>query len=455
MRGKNFGLLRPWLGFYLALVGLAALVAGCTGEDPNLTGIGLHNAAIDVVLEPLPIYNLENSGNLAVTDSEEPFDKRQVLYFGNQDAESSSMLIRYDFSSLPDEVFVDSLFTEANIDSVVLFLYMLRYYENFKDENGSSLVKTYHVRELVDTLNVSLYPGPEPEVSPFFVNETPDTPEPVGAVIALELSEQKYIEWYQNNGHTGIMVSEGSTGAEINGFIGFSSADLTAFGELSPLSAGTLPYPVIVVRFAALDTVLRMVPMEDVSTLHALDPIPQNFANGMALRTHERSYPYLRFSFADLPPHVFLNRAVVSVANEDTLSYGTLTTLVLSVADSTFATGGDLAVTLEDLDDNVEAQRARFNLDPTGGEEGTNEVIEFEITRFLQGHINAAPEVPLTFVITADENFFAPDFITPGIDPAFYLNRFNFFGSGETDSSLRPALRITYSLDEEISGGGS
>ncbi len=446
--------LRICLGLAVTVVLVSALIAGCTSEDPNLTGVGLYDSVIDSVLIPLQINSFDAFGNLTVDDPEVPFDKRQVLYFGNQGTESSSLLARYDFSAIPDSEYPDSLFTPLNITKVELFLYMLKFYIDERVD-GQALVKSYHVFELADTLDVSAYPGPDPAVVPDFLNAHPNNLEEVGAEIILDFSETKYLEWYEADGHTGIMITEGDTGQEVPGFIGFSSAELTKFTQLPTLLEGTLPFPVLRVTFAdTLDVLpLRMVPMADVSTFDGLDPIPTNFANGIVVRTHLRSYPYFRYSLDAVPAHVFINRAIFHVVNDTVQSYGNLETLVLSQVDSSYAPGGDFTTTLQELENQVEIISARTNLDP-GGAEGDDVVLEFTVTSFLQGHLNGTPDEPVTFALTAAEDFFGPGINLSPVDPAFYLVRFRFFGTADPDPDNRPYLKIVYTRDNDITGGG-
>ncbi len=441
--------------------GIGLLAAGCTSDDPNLTGIGLHEAAIDSVLIPLTVEELVTFGNLTVDDSEQPFDKQEVLYFGRQGTERSSMLVRYDLANLPNAEYPDSLFSALYIEKVELLLYMLKYYVNFvhpNDPDTLHLQKTYQVHELTDTLDVSLYPGPEPAFDPFFVNQAPFDLEPVGEV-TLEMSEGKFLEWYEAGGHPGIIIREGSTGQEVDGFVGFSAADfdtLTHARELPTLASGTLPFPVLRITFdPELDVPkLRMIPRDDVSTLDTLDPVPQNFANGVVVRTHLRSYPYLRFELAKLPANVIINRAVVRVVNDTLQSYGITESLVLSRVPESFAAGGDRQVALIDFRASAEAVTARTNLDPFGGEDAADVILEFNVTRDLQRHQNGTPFAPLTYAISAAENFHSASFNTTPTPPDFYLIRFRFYGSGDPEPEHRPVLKIFYTRDNEVTGGG-
>jgi hypothetical protein len=437
------------------------LAVGCTSDDPNVTGIGLFEAGIDSVLIPLEIQDILTFGNLAQENAEQPFDKREVLYFGHQKSEQSAMLVRYGFSDLPSVDYPDSLFSELYIQRVDLLLYMLEHYVNFTNPNDPDslrLQKTYQVHELVDTLDVSLYPGSEPAFNPVFVNENPNQLEPVGEV-SLPMSVQTYLQWYQDGGHTGIIIRQGSTGEEVDGFVGFTSVDFDTLAhsrELPLLGSGTLPFPILRITFNEdLDLLpLRMLPSEDVSTLSALDPIFQDVANGLTVRTHLVNYPYLRFNLEAIPPNVLINRAVVHVVNDTSRSYGPTESLVLSKVDSDLASGGDQTMSRDQFAAASEAITARLNLDPYGGVDGADVVLEFNCTNTLQSHQNGSPYAPFTFAISAAEDFHSASFNTTPTNPEFYLIRFDFFGTAAADSTQRPVLKVVYTRENEVTGGG-
>jgi len=446
----------------LALAGVLTtlLVFGCTSDDPNVTGIGLLETSIDSVLISLEIPDVLTFGNLSRDESDQPFAEREVLYFGQQDSEQSALLVRYEFSGLPSEQYPDSLFSELYIQKIDLLLYMLEYYIDFTDPSDPDslrLQKTYQVHELADTLDVSLYPGPEPAYNPVFVNLNPTELEPVGEII-LPMSIPTYLQWYENGGHTGLIVRQGETGQEVDGFVGFTSVDfdtLAHASQLPLLASGTLPFPVLRVTFnQELELVpLRMLPIADVSTFSELDPIPQDFANGIALRTHQINYPYLRFNLDAIPPNVLINRAVVHVVNDTSLSYGPTESLVLSQVTEEFAPGGDISASRNEFAAASEAITGRINLDPYGGIEGADIVLEFNCTNTLQSHQNGSPYTPLTFMISAAEDFHTPSFNTTPTGPDFYLIRFNFFGTADADPAHRPALKVIYTRENAVTGG--
>lgn len=436
------------------------LVFGCTSDDPNVTGIGLVETSIDSVLIPLEILDVLTFGNLAQDNSEHPFAEREVLYFGHQESEQSALLVRYGFSGLPNAQYPDSLFSERYIQKVDLLLYMLEYYIDFTDPSDPDslrLQKTYQVHELVDTLDVSLYPGPEPAYNPVFVNLNPNELEPVGEII-LPMSIPTYLQWYENGGQTGLIVRQGETGQEVAGFVGFTSVDfdtLAHASQLPLLASGTLPFPVLRVTFIQeLELVpLRMLPIADVSTFSELDPIPQDFTNGIALRTHQISYPYLRFNLDAIPPNVLINRAEVHVVNDTSLSYGPTESLVLSRVTEEFAPGGEISAGRDEFAAASEAISARVNLDPYGGIDGADIVLEFNCTSTLQSHQNGSPYAPLTYMISAAEDFHSASFNTTPTGPDFYLIRFNFFGTADADPARQPALKVVYTRDNAVTGG--
>ncbi len=437
----------PWLPLALAVLGAFVLAAGCTSEPEGLVGVRLTDATIDSVLNLLQVTALDTFGNLAVSDPDVPFDQNQVLYFGRQGTEESSLLVRYDFSALPDTFYADSLFTAGNIQSVEIRLYLLTYYQDLL-VGGSHLSKTYLVQELVDTLAVGDFPGPPPAVEATYLNPDPDTLHPVGAEIALPISEETFLDWYQAGAHRGISISEGEFGGEVPGFIGFASAELTRFSQLPPLAEGTLPHPVLRVRFSEPDTVLRLVPLADVSTLE-VDTIPAasgpapDFAAGFVLRTHRRNYPFLSFDLGKLPANALINRAVISVVNDTSRSYGPLETILVGELDSSVVPGGDQEVDLADLAGWLNPLTSRTSLDPAGETR-----LEFNVTDWLQRYVNGTADGSARFLLAADD-----DFVSSGPDGGFFLRRFYFWGAACPVAANRPCLKIYYTRNDDLSGG--
>jgi hypothetical protein len=433
------------LGLFLGLLwGLLGGVAGCTSEEANPVGADLEDLQYDGLLDTLRTETLDSFGNLAVIPTP-PYAENEVLYFGRRGTESSSMLLRYDFSQLPDTTFVDGMFTLGNI-RVELFLYMLDYYTDVK-VGGVGLIKTYQVSELAAPLDESLYPGPRPAVLPGFLNATPFRPEPVGSELFLQISAAKFLEWYEAGGHNGIMVSEGETGEEVPGFIGFASKEMTrAATVLQKLREGTLPFPVLKITFTEPDTFLRMVPIADTATLEALDPIPGDSGEGIVLRTHLRSYPYLSFDLGEFPAGVFVNHAVLSVVNDTLQGYGPLESIVAAEVSSSFLDTLSGPVALETLGKKVNVISGRRGLDPT-----LQTRINFDVTSMVQRRVNGIFSVPVRIMLLGPEDFF-PNYDTGTLDPDYFLKRFRFYGSG-AEPSLRPYLKVTYTRIDALSGG--
>ena len=77
------------------------------------------------------------------------------------------------------------------------------------------------------------------------------------------------------------------------------------------------------------------------------------------------------------------------------------------------------------------------------------EILEFNVTDYVQRRINNVYTGRRGLAITADEGFFGENF---GVPPDFYFNVFRLFGTSAPDS-LRPQMRITYSVVDAVDGG--
>jgi hypothetical protein len=444
-------------------------LAGCTSQSQNLVGVGLPGGSVDSLLVPLQIFNggtLDAAGNIELVDPEIPFDEHELLFFGNRGNESSAILVQYDFAAFRDTFPFGDLINSVGQDSikVQLYLYLIKYYyEQFKvpfednPDTTRNLRKYYFVRELVEPLDPEQYLSDRPEELPGF-EISPINPSSSQLVFAqsnifITLNTNRFVNWFNAGFHNGLIVMEGvGIDPPDSGFFGFASKDFDTSRHSSNLALeniNTTVGPVLHIEIKSPDDetiIANLLPMHDLSTLHRVDDPPDASA-GILVRTHLRSYPYLSFSLAELPPNVFINRAVIGLINDTEESYGPLETIVVSEIDSSFAPTGDFTVDLAVLEDQARVVTGRVNLTPDG-----DTVVEFNISSSLQRYINGAFSEPLRYLFSAAEDFF-PSFAS-GPDPSFFFQRFRFFGTGVSDPEKRPYLLITYTPEEALSGGG-
>ncbi len=131
------------LGLLVLAWGLSGL-AGCTSDEPGVVGADIPGELDLNDPTVVKVRTLADTGSLTLEDPEKPFDQFEVLYFGHLGDESSSMLARYDFSSLQDSVGQDVVINEANIESVTLRLFRMAAYEP-TDTTASAVVKEFEV----------------------------------------------------------------------------------------------------------------------------------------------------------------------------------------------------------------------------------------------------------------------------------------------------------------------
>jgi hypothetical protein len=434
---------------------VAAMLGGCTSDVENLVGTELPQAGFDSLLVPLGVDSLRDFGVVNVTLSP-PFLANEVLYFGIQGQERSSIITGYDFADLDTSLWNERTVRAENIQRVWLVLYMLSYYTSLlpSDLPAKGLVKSYEVRELVDPPDsaamAALYPGSPPPPTGAVVNPASLSPQPAGSEIQLELDEETFLRWFHQGTRQGVLVSQGDTGESDAGLIGFASTEMAHPGStMDPTLVGTLVGPALHVEFIEPDTVAGILPYLDTDT-EQLAPVPTEPDTGFVLRTHVRSYPFFSFSLDSLPPNVFINRAVLVVAVDSTRSYGPLGALVVTELkeDRLPGSGPVHQATLDDLEAATREVTALTSVAP----HGTGR-LEFRITSSLQRHVNGLLTGPLHLLLAAGEDFY-PDADVEAVDPDFYLRRYTFQGTQAPDS-LRPHLRITYTRLAELERGGS
>jgi hypothetical protein len=167
------------------------------------------------------------------------------------------------------------------------------------------------------------------------------------------------------------------------------------------------------------------------------------------VRTHLRSYPYLQFDFSNLPPKVLINRARLLIAADSTRSYGPYAEgLVIGELDSTLVPAAVNELELGTLSANLFEVNGQNSLIP----EQTGP-LAFNVTQSVQRYVNNAYEGTRGFLVYAGESF---SFYRQSLSttPRTLLQRFWLYGNDAPADSLRPQLRITYTRNDDLSGGG-
>jgi len=444
------GLLMGWRGksrFWPPLIGLTVTLVlglgpGCTSEEVSLVGAGLHTARYDSLYQH-QITDLSDFGNIEVEDI--PSTQNRVLYLGRQGDERSAILVRYDFETWLDTIQADT--DTSNIKKFNLILYFPNHYNNLRVADGTKIAKVFQIQNLAAPLDSTLYPGARPAVEPELINAIPNDTIFINSPQIIPLRLEVLPEWY--NSHHGIMISEDEDLSVDEALMGVASNEFDFAGsQLRPEDQNTTVGVVLQIEFkepVGYTDVLR--PVVDLSTWDHIAPAPDNPAEGIVLRTHFRSYPYLDFDLSSLPENVLINRAVLGIYNDTTRSYGPLANIVCAHIDSSFVATVVDSVTLDELEDAVQSITGRASLDPY-----TLHRLEFNITRSLQREINGVFDEPIRYIFCAAEDFF-PTYDVSGPDPDFQLARFHFFGTTALDT-LRPYLDITYSRIDELTKGG-
>lgn len=436
-----------WLAV-LAAASLAtglALVAGCTSDDANPVG-AVVPAELDLVDPTLvTVRSLARFGTVAVVDEEHTFEDSEVLYLGSQGDEASSILVSYDFTSLQDSVGGDVTIDAASIPAVSMFLYRMLGYDNIgadaNDDEEKEIFpgwKEFEVWSLADTLDTAAYPGPEPEIFDFIT-----TQDDGGEVIQISIPVADFLDWWAD-GRADLMIKAGDLSD--TGLVGYASRDLQLNSQHPRAIEGTTVGVTIAVQVEGRDTDVVFQATKDVSTFHQLDAPAETFTDGFMMRTHFRSYPWVRFDLESLPDNVVINRAVLRCAVDTLAGYGPLEAVVVSEIPVSAVSGVDTMM-LATLEESVEAIAGQTNLDPGFIDETVWPWIGFNVTSAVQRHVNGVLEEETGMILTAGEDVFSTYDVALW-DPEFYLSRFQFFGTGDTEYA--PYLEITYTI---FSGG--
>ncbi len=434
----------------LGLVWLGA-VAGCTSDDPSAVGSGLHDLGFDLVLQPLNTDQDAGFAALTIEDPDIPVSRQEVLYLGEQGGTSSSILVNFDFDDIFNEDFPESLFTAQNIKSVKLSLTKLSFYgtavvdsSDTTGATGSGVTTIYYSFQLLDAPFDSMaFPGPVP---PGPGGELVKGPLDVlyGNEPLIPLYPEDFLDWIAEGGTRGFLISA-AAGSD-PGLVGFASRDLDSYNELDDVAVGTVVAPNLVVDFESEEINFLLPPVADTSTFDAIAPAPTDPTDGFILRTGLRSYPVLRFDFGGLPTNAYINRAVLTVTNDTTTSFGNFHSLVVSELPVDLYTVPSDTLTLAELADNTYVVTGQTSLDPA-----FNRLLRFDVTQAVQRMANHVYEGERALVLTAGEDF-APLYDQGSLDPEFYFSQFDFLGFGAPDS-LRPHLEITYSLSDSLLAG--
>jgi hypothetical protein len=442
---------------------VALAIAGCTSDEANPVGAGVPDTLQLQVNDPETIVVAQATarGHVTLEDEDVPYDQNQVLYFGGADDDSSSILVRYDVSTLPDSLPEWSALSTETITRCQIKLYRLDFYAADlpeppeEEEKQEIYTKHYQVHRLSDPLDATLYPGPEPAYDDLLADQDISGAEP-----AIDLSVETVLDWVEN-GMNGAIIREGDDSRP--GLIGYASADIHGggFGQMQQLGAGTTVGATLRIRaydelwgvgsegqdslLAQLDTNYVFAPVADVSTFHDLSSPADDPGAAMILQTHLRSSPYFSFDLASLPDDVFINRAVVRLGLDFEQSFGPNQALVLHAVPRDLVEGA-ASLTLEELREAGEVIAGQFNVDREAIEEAEQDWVGFDVTAAIQRIRNGVLDADVVFVLTAGESF--TGYLAATIGPDFYLSRYVFHGFGH--AALFPHLEITYT---PFSGG--
>lgn len=443
----------------LAALALAlALGAGCTSDDPNRVGDGLTDIGLDSALVAVTLGVPSSYGALDVTNGARPLDEQEVLYLGADDGDASSILVTFDFSTLPDDLWTEDLLQLDNIETVQLRLQMLTWY--FRNHGATSpdslpsrfwpgvrkMYKVYRLAAPVDTLS---YPGPEPTFG-FPVDVEPDELYASNGPVYITLDREVAAGWIAEQQRVSLLIRESD--ASEPGLQGFASKEMTHGGSTLPESyAADSVGPTLVVNTTLVpdteipDPNLVIKPVADVSTWHALED-PPAIADGILFRTHLRSYPALGFDLAALPPNVRVNRAELTLVTDTTRVSGPSHVMVASEILPEFAPPGVTSVVLADLEPAIFVVNGRSGLNP---EDDASDIIAIDVTSSVQRFLNHAYDGERAFLLTEGESFMTGWRTNPS--PDFWFRRRVFYGTADPDSSHRPRLKVVYSRQDELS----
>jgi hypothetical protein len=445
------------------LVSLAFLmslgITGCTSDEPNVVGTALIADQIDTVLVPLGVEEISRYSALRVENPDILVHEQEVLYIGEQNGtRSGSLIANFDFDIPFSPSFPESLFTEENIQSVKFSLTKVDFYSAQVEGAKAQPVDLYYQVQkmevpflLADYENYPVQPPPV-GVGPF-LNSDFNTPNNSSEPRLPFYGSTDLLGWITNKEKVGIIVTLGA--ASDPGLIGYASRELTHFRELDDVAVGTIVAPnfeVTFLEYVGDNQVFLLGPYADSTSFEQVPAPPTDAESGFLLRTGLRSYPTLLFDLSGLPPHAFINRALLSVTNDTTVSFGTLSSI--SVLEWDEARFGDPPETVELSELNDSSQRYSFHitgqnsLDPT-----LHTIIQFDVTQAMLRVINNVYSGTRGFILTGGEDVL-PEGGFISVSPDFYYREFRFMGTDAEDPLHRPQLKITYSVVNDLDEGG-
>ncbi len=458
----------------VALVGtIALLVGGCTSDPASIVGAGLINNQIDSTLISLDIVTIDAFAGLRVDDDTELLQELPTLYLGSGGGVKASFVANFDFSEIFTEDRPIEDFTDEKINTVKLSLMKYLPYaavdtvKTFNDvgelisttlePTGQPLDLFYFVHELdepFDNASVTSFPTAVPAHNPAPVNDDYIAPSP-GREPFLVLDKTTFLRWIADGTTVGLLVQLGNMSAP--GLVGYASEEWTKATELPRVEASTIPEPNIVVDFGDSEGVV-LAAHNDVTIFEEIPDVPATQAeagDGFVLRTGLRSYPAIRYDLSNLPDNARINRAVMSVVNDTSQSFGpTFSVMVSEITAATMDVAtGQMDVSALSDSNQVFPLTFRSNLVPD-----VDYVVEFDVTNGIQRAVNLVNEVPRGFLLSGVEEsgIFPFGRRPPDVTkPNYYFRQMNFLGLNDPDPANRPTLKIWYSVIDELNEVGN
>lgn len=449
------------------------LAGGCTSDPANLVGAGQVDNQIDTTLALIEVSALESFAGLQVEDQSQRIPDLETLYMGTAKNTKASFIVNFDFSDIFSEEFPEELFTLENIKTVKINLTKFLPYKAAGDSivvnpdtgdtttvsvsTGQPLDLYYFVNELIepfDPLDYESAPKDLPPFDPTIINldfQLPNTAmEP-----SLKLTVSDFLRWVDEGTKIGLVFRLGDLSDP--GLVGYASSELTTFSEVPPLAVGTIPGPDIVVDFASEEVNLQVAPSEDTTVFEEVDTVPGTAAaaaDSFVLRTGLRAYPAIRFDLSALPTNALINKAVLSVVNDTSTSYGPEFSVMISEITASTMDTPPVPFDVATIADSTRVYPLSFRSNLRAKQDF---VIEFDITTGIRRAVNRVNEEPRGFLLSGVEDKFIFPFgnLPPDLTgPSFYYRQLNLLGFDDPVPEHRPRLRIWYSVIDELSGGG-
>lgn len=468
---------------FLAVGILVAVLAvgGCTSDPENSVGSPLVETVFDTVLAPVQIEQVDKYSAIKVVNQDIPVHQQEIVYLGSDKGVSSSILANFDFSFTETslDTFTPDYFVLDNIKTVQLSLIKPRPYHAIEDScytvteirpgqpdttytecvpvpTGRPAELNYLVRQLVtpfSPLDFVDYPNEVPPVREVEINSDVSIPNESNEPF-IRIFREVFAQWFADGVPIGLNISLDEAQSELD-LIGYASRELKRVSEFDQLQVGTAVGPNLRIEFNNTDDVFLMDNYADTSTFDQVPDPPADVADGIVVQSGLRSFPTLFFDFSALPPRARINRAVIELTLDNATSLGPIEDLAASEID-----------TVEFGDPFRTISLARFRLPDylfllsgwRGLDPESSENLELEVTNAVQRYINRVTEGTKGIMISTWE--FPPlsggsrgtgSFLPP-VD--YYYQRFNFYGTAAPEGQ-RPRLKVTYTLVDELGGGGN